>query len=82
MKDYFGEFLIKNPPPVRAGSRLGVVQAPRSRLAGASDKIPLKFHLMWALIAGSVAVLSWKGSGFYTRYKLMQAETGKTGTLT
>lgn len=40
-------------------------------------KTPIKTHVLWALVTGGVGLLSWKGSQFLTKYKMLK-EKSKT----
>jgi len=58
MRDYFGEFLLNTPTRNFAGGTV-------------VTNLPIKTHLIWALVASSGIFLSWKASELYNQYKFM-----------
>lgn len=60
MKDYFRPFIVERAR--EATSALGMAQD--------SDKI--KTHLMWALTAGGIGYVCFKGGQWYSTYKLVK----------
>jgi len=56
MQDYFRPFLLNK----------------KTQSLGEGDPSTLKTHLMWALLLGGTAIVSWKASGWYSQYALLK----------
>lgn len=73
MRDYFSEFLLRNPIGTFA-SWLGDDATPTASVTTSN----LKTHLIWSLVTAGLVFVTWKTSAWYAGYQFLKQHHQKT----